>query len=101
MAAVSDGNPNLWQNGQGCGKHYRVRCEGNGCRNEDTITIKVVDRCPNGCEGRVFDLAEEAFGAIAHKNAGVIKVQYEPVDKSDAIPWAQKKLIAEVGRIRK
>jgi hypothetical protein len=101
MAAVSDGNPNLWKNGQGCGKHYRIRCQGNGCRNGDAITIKVVDRCPNGCEGRVFDLSEEAFGAIADQNAGVIKVEYEPVNSADAIPCFQKKLITEVGRIRK
>lgn len=100
MAAVSDRNPDLWKNGQGCGKHYLIRCQGNGCRNGDAITIEVVDRCPNGCEGRDFDLSEEAFGAIADKTVGVIKVQYEPVNNADAIPWDQKKLIAEVGQIR-
>jgi hypothetical protein len=100
MAAVSDGNPNLWKNGQGCGKHYRIRCVGNGCRNGDAITIQVVDRCPNGCQGRVFDLSAEAFGALADKNAGVIKVDYAPIERDDAIPWAQEELIVEVGHIR-
>jgi len=63
--------------------------------------VKVVDRCPNGCEGRAFDLSEEAFGAIADKNAGVIKVQYELVNDANALPWAEKELIANVGHIRK
>ena len=101
MAAVSDGNPDLWKHGQACGRHYQIRCHGKGCRNGDAIRIKVVDHCPNGCQGRVFDLSEEAFDAIADKNAGVIKVEYAPIERADSIPWAQKKLIAEVGRIRK
>jgi expansin (peptidoglycan-binding protein) len=76
FAAAGDGNPNIWNNGANCGRNYRIQCQGNGCRG-GPITIKVVDRCPNGCSGgRAFDLSEAAFSALANPSVGVISISY-------------------------
>lgn len=81
FAAAGDNiTANLWNGGQNCGKLFEIACVGNGCTGGGPITIKVVDRCPNGCSGgRVFDLSEAAFSAIANTDVGVITIHYTPV----------------------
>ncbi|KAL2612744.1 hypothetical protein R1flu_024436 [Riccia fluitans] len=77
FAAAGDGNPNIWSNGGNCGKVYKIKCTGNGCKHNNPIDVKVVDRCPNGCSGgRAFDLSYDAFNAIANPDVGVITVVY-------------------------
>ncbi|KAG0600925.1 hypothetical protein M758_11G071400 [Ceratodon purpureus] len=101
-AAGDSAGANLWNNGQNCGKNFRIQCQGKGCRGSGAITIKIVDRCPNGCSGgRAFDLSSEAFAAIADPNVGVITVNYglaSPQDDGDvaAVPWGkEQQVIAE------
>lgn len=101
-AAGDSAGANLWNNGNNCGKHYSIQCQGNGCRGSGAITIKIVDRCPNGCSGgRAFDLSSQAFAAIADPNVGVITVKYSLASAYDdgdaAVPWEKEQLIAEVG----
>jgi len=99
-AAGDSAGANIWNNGQNCGRNYRIRCQGNGCRGSGAITIKIVDRCPNGCSGgRTFDLSSQAFAAIADPNVGVITVSYSLASPHDdvAVPWEKEQLIAEVG----
>ena len=101
-AGGDSASANIWNNGQNCGKNFRIQCQGNGCRGSGAITIKIVDRCPNGCSGgRAFDLSSEAFAAIADPNVGVITVSYSVAsphnDGEDAVSWAKEQLIAEVG----
>ncbi|KAL3682669.1 hypothetical protein R1sor_000691 [Riccia sorocarpa] len=77
FAAGGDGAPNIWAGGANCGKWFRIQCTGNGCTNSNTISVKIVDRCPNGCfNGRAFDLSDTAFSAIANKDVGFITVLY-------------------------
>lgn len=96
IAAGGDSeNANIWNNGNNCGKDFTIQCEGNGCTGGGPITVKIVDHCPNGCEGgRAFDLSFQAFSAIADPNVGVITVRYSAASM-DA--WADHELIARVG----
>lgn len=101
-AGGDSSNGNLWNNGNNCGKKLRVQCQGKGCRGSGAITVKIVDRCANGCVGggvggRAFALSFQAFAAIADPAAGVITVKYSHVDDEDALAWAKEELIAEVG----
>lgn len=102
-AGGDSSNANIWDNRNGCGKFYRITCQGNGCWGSGSITVKIVDRCPFGCSGgRAFDLSAEAFRAIANPDVGVITLSYSQVSGlhgEDAVPWAEEELIAEVGHI--
>lgn len=84
FAAGGDGAPNIWNNGANCGKWFKIQCTGNGCTSSATISIKVVDRCPNGCVGgRAFDLSDTAFRAIANPDAGHVSINYSgPYDSA-------------------
>ena len=61
---------------------YNVRCTGSTnagvpqpCTG-NTVTVKIVDRCPSpGCQATI-DLSQEAFSAIADLNAGKIYIDY-------------------------
>ncbi|XP_024393257.1 wound-induced protein WIN2 [Physcomitrium patens] len=60
-AAGDSSSANLWNGGKNCGKKFRIRCVGKGCWG-GPITVRIVDRCPNGCSnGRAFDLSAKAF----------------------------------------
>ncbi|PTQ26860.1 hypothetical protein MARPO_0307s0002, partial [Marchantia polymorpha] len=75
IAAGGDGAPNLWNNGANCGQWYKIQCTGSGCTSSATISVLIVDRCPNGCVGgRAFDLSQAAFSAIANIDAGHVNV---------------------------
>ncbi|OAE29081.1 hypothetical protein AXG93_1626s1080 [Marchantia polymorpha subsp. ruderalis] len=77
FAAGGDGAPNIWNNSANCGKWFKIKCTGNGCTSSATISVKIVDRCPNGCVGgRAFDLSNTAFAAIANLDVGHITVTY-------------------------
>ncbi|KAJ3698938.1 hypothetical protein LUZ61_002643 [Rhynchospora tenuis] len=80
IAAASDV---LWNNGGACGKKYTVKCTGptnqgipQPCTGQ-TVTVKIVDYCPSGCQG-TLDLSKEAFATIANTDAGKIKIDYNP-----------------------
>ncbi|KAI4344361.1 hypothetical protein L6164_011595 [Bauhinia variegata] len=82
IAAASDA---LWDNGAACGRMYSVRCTGptnqgvpQPCTG-NTVTVKIVDRCPSpGCQATI-DLSQQAFSAIADVNAGKINIEYNQV----------------------
>ncbi|PTQ26714.1 hypothetical protein MARPO_0535s0001 [Marchantia polymorpha] len=84
FAAGGDGAPNIWNNRANCGKWFRIQCTGNGCTSSATISVKIVDRCPNGCVGgRAFDLSDTAFRAIANTDVGHVTVNYSgPYDNA-------------------
>ncbi|XP_043708659.1 EG45-like domain containing protein [Telopea speciosissima] len=78
IAAASDA---VWNNGAACGTYYTVTCTGptnqgvtQPCYNT-SVTIKIVDYCPSGCQG-TLDLSQEAFSTIADLNAGKIYIDY-------------------------
>lgn len=73
---------NLWQNGQACGRRYRVRCIGAtynfpGACTGRTVDVKVVDFCREPCNGDL-NLSRDAFRVIANTDAGNIRVVYTP-----------------------
>ncbi|CAI9098665.1 OLC1v1035350C1 [Oldenlandia corymbosa var. corymbosa] len=81
IAAVSH---EIWDNGNACGRRYRVTCTGgtnNGvphpCIDGETVEVEVVDFCP-GCPG-AFDLSKDAFAAIADTDAGYIGIEYDQI----------------------
>ncbi|KAL2611435.1 hypothetical protein R1flu_023127 [Riccia fluitans] len=77
FAAGGDGEPNIWASGENCGKWFSIQCSGDGCTSSDPISVKIVDRCPNGCfNGRAFDLSDTAFSAMANTDVGHITLQY-------------------------
>jgi expansin (peptidoglycan-binding protein) len=77
IAAASDA---VWDNRAACGRMYSIMCT--GANNEapypctgTTITVKVVDYCPN-CNG-TFDLSREAFLKVStNLDVGNIKIDY-------------------------
>ncbi|PKU85574.1 EG45-like domain containing protein [Dendrobium catenatum] len=78
IAAASD---TIWDNRAACGRNYRVTCTGptnsgdlHPCTGA-SVVVKIVDYCPSGCRGTI-DLSQEAFSAIAHLDAGKIKINY-------------------------
>lgn len=79
LAAASDG---IYSNGAACGRMYRVTCSGptnlgvpQPCTG-NSVTVKVVDRCPSpGCQATI-DLSQEAFSIIANTDAGKINIEY-------------------------
>ncbi|KAG6552028.1 hypothetical protein Mapa_006334 [Marchantia paleacea] len=77
FAAGGDGAPNIWNSGANCGKYFKIQCTGNGCTSSATISVKILDRCPSGCQGgRAFDLSDTAFRAIANPDVGHVTVNY-------------------------
>jgi len=97
-AGGDSSSANIWNNAQNCGKRFNVQCRGNGCNGHGPISVKIIDRCPNGCVGgRAFDLSNTAFSTIANLDVGVITVEYSSassLDDEDA-----ETFIAEVGHI--
>ncbi|XP_031740680.1 EG45-like domain containing protein [Cucumis sativus] len=79
IAAASDG---LYNNGEACGRMYTVTCTGptnlgvqQPCTG-NSVTVKVVDRCPSpGCQGTI-DLSQEAFSMIANPDAGKVNIDF-------------------------
>ncbi|XP_010432992.1 PREDICTED: putative EG45-like domain containing protein 1 [Camelina sativa] len=79
IAAASN---QLWDNGRVCGKMFRVKCT--GARNAvphpctgKSVTVRIVDHCPNGCASTI-DLSREAFAQIANPVTGIINIDYTP-----------------------
>jgi rare lipoprotein A len=50
--------------------------------NGRTVIVRVNDRFP-GTKGRVIDLSEAAFGAIAPHSQGVVRVRLEILERPD------------------
>lgn len=70
-------NVNIWDNRNGCGKFYRIMCQGNGCWGLGFIIVKIVDCCLFGCSGGwVFDFLVEVFCVIVNLDVGVIILFY-------------------------
>ncbi|XP_038876066.1 EG45-like domain containing protein [Benincasa hispida] len=82
IAAASDG---IYNNGEVCGRMYSVTCTGptnlgvpQPCTG-NSVTVKVVDRCPSpGCQATI-DLSQEAFAIIADPDAGKINIEFTQV----------------------
>ncbi|KAA0044495.1 EG45-like domain containing protein [Cucumis melo var. makuwa] len=79
IAAAGDG---LYNNGEACGRMYTVTCTGRtnlGVEQPCTgnsVTVKVVDRCPSpGCQATI-DLSQEAFSIIANPDAGKVIIDF-------------------------
>ncbi|EFJ22577.1 hypothetical protein SELMODRAFT_38741, partial [Selaginella moellendorffii] len=79
------GSAAIYMGGRGCGDMYTVKCvrQNNqgpyGCTsNPGPYTIKIVDYCPEGCNG-TFDLPHELFQKMADPNAGNIIVEYQKI----------------------
>jgi len=95
-AGGDSSSANIWNNGKNCGKFFRVQCRGNGCNGHGAVSVKIVDRCPNGCSGgRAFDLSQNTFSTIANLNAGVITVEYSSASSLD--DEGAETFIAQVG----
>ncbi|KAF5187003.1 Eg45-like domain containing protein [Thalictrum thalictroides] len=78
IAAASDV---IWNNREACGRMYTVRCTGGTnqvvpqpCKRRN-VTVKIVDYCPEGCEGTIH-LSLEAFAMITDPDAGKINIEY-------------------------
>ncbi|KAL2481017.1 putative EG45-like domain containing protein 1 [Abeliophyllum distichum] len=78
---IAAANPSLYNNGEACGRRYRVKCTGatnqgvpQPCTGNE-VTVKIVDLCP-GCGNDQLDLSQEAFSAIANPDAGRITIDY-------------------------
>ncbi|CAI0427722.1 unnamed protein product [Linum tenue] len=81
ITGVSD---KLWDNGNACGRRYRVRCIGaanlapRSCRTTSgAVIVTVVDLCRN-CDGDI-NLSRAAFNRIADVDAGIVRVQYDAI----------------------
>jgi len=97
-AGGDSSSANIWNNGKNCGKRFKVQCQGNGCNGHGPISVKIIDRCPNGCVGgRAFDLSDTAFATIANKDVGVITVQYSAASSLDG--GDAETFTAEVGHV--
>jgi len=100
-AGGDSSSANIWNNGQNCGKFFRIQCRGNGCNGHGAISVKIVDRCPSGCSGgRAFDLSQTAFSTIANLDVGVITVEHSRAfSLDDPVDEDAETFIAEVGHI--
>ncbi|KAL2481018.1 putative EG45-like domain containing protein 1 [Abeliophyllum distichum] len=81
---IAAANPSLYNNGEACGRRYRVKCTGatnqgvpQPCTGNE-VTVKIVDLCP-GCGNDQLDLSQEAFSVVANPDAGRIKTDYNQV----------------------
>lgn len=85
-ARVGAVSPVLFNNGEGCGACYKVKCLDKSICSRRAVTIIVTDECPGGyCSGgrTHFDLSGAAFGRMAiageHallRNRGELSVLY-------------------------
>lgn len=77
IAAAGDG---IYNNGAACGRMYSVRCTSStnsvqACTG-NSVTVKVVDRCPSPACTSTIDLSQEAFSIIANPDAGRINIEF-------------------------
>lgn len=92
-ARVGAVSPVLFQNGEGCGACYKVRCLDKSICSRRAVTVIVTDECPGGyCAfGRThFDLSGAAFGRLAVsgessqlRNRGEISVIFRRLEKKN------------------
>lgn len=80
VAGLSD---KLWAGGSMCGKRFTVKCvrgtneAPHPCRPNTNVVVQIVDYCRPPCNGDI-NLSQDAFEAIADRNAGNVVVDYSP-----------------------
>lgn len=73
-----------YQNSQACGAHLAVTGP-----NGATVTVKIVDRCPE-CKPGDIDLSAEAFAKLAAPSAGRIRISWKLLSPALSGPVAYK-----------
>lgn len=73
-----------YENSQACGAYVAVTGP-----TGNTVTVKVVDRCPE-CRPGDIDLSAEAFAKLANPSAGRIKISWKLVSPAVSGPVAYK-----------
>jgi expansin (peptidoglycan-binding protein) len=77
-------NQQDYENSQACGAYLRVTGP-----NGKSLTIKVVDRCPE-CQPGDIDLSQEAFAQLAPVSAGRVKVSWQLLSPALSGPVSYK-----------
>lgn len=84
---IAAGNNAMYNNGQGCGNCYMVRCTSSPSCSGNAVKVVITDLCPDAqcnAEAVHFDFSGTAVGAMAIpgredelRNVGIIPVEYE------------------------